>query len=619
MKRTKGILRSGVAMSLILSMGLGGSGMPVRAQAAGEADPCAELEGAALEACLAAREDEAAPEPEGEADAPEAADQPALPADDGPSAEGEGAAPAEAGAETGAEAEATGMPEAPAEDEVDADQGIEDDALTEPVEGPEVGTDADAEAAAPPEGGDAEPEIEAEAEAVTEEDTAPDADAGTAPDEVMTEPAAEADAEAEGAVGAEPETGEAAEPDLEAEDATGPDTEFEAEGEPGIETGTETETGTGTEEEISTEPEENGEVEATGAGLELETEADLDAGAEAEAIGEEDLLSEEELSEAQRAEVEAVVEAAIAAQQAQSEAERARERDERMRILGAAAAGLVAGAVLPQIGARLVGNVGDRVVLQQDDRLIVRHDETPRLSQGGEAEVESFADGVTRVTVTRPDGSRVMSWRDAGGTVVRRVKILPDGREITLFDGLGVDEAEIRVTELPPIRREEQRRALISEAGEAELARVLLAQPVRAMDRTFTLRQILENDRIRWLMPSLALDAVTFETNSATLGADQIRALDAMGRTLRDLIRDNPEEVFLVEGHTDAVGSALYNLALSDRRAETVATLLTAYYDVPPENLVVQGFGKQDLKVPTLGPSRENRRVELRRITPLLR
>ena len=35
----------------------------------------------------------------------------------------------------------------------------------------------------------------------------------------------------------------------------------------------------------------------------------------------------------------------------------------------------------------------------------------------------------------------------------------------------------------------------------------------------------------------------------------------------------NPDEVFLVEGHTDAVGTEEDNLSLSDRRAEAVAAL----------------------------------------------
>jgi OmpA-OmpF porin, OOP family len=135
----------------------------------------------------------------------------------------------------------------------------------------------------------------------------------------------------------------------------------------------------------------------------------------------------------------------------------------------------------------------------------------------------------------------------------------------------------------------------------------------------YSLRQIRQHDELRWLMPSLALDAVTFDTDSAELSQDQVRALDSMGRALAEMIEENPDEVFLVEGHTDAVGPDIYNLALSDRRAETVATLLSVQYDVPAENLVAIGFGEQDLKVPTLGPSRENRRVEVRRITPLLR
>lgn len=74
----------------------------------------------------------------------------------------------------------------------------------------------------------------------------------------------------------------------------------------------------------------------------------------------------------------------------------------------------------------------------------------------------------------------------------------------------------------------------------------------------------------------------------------------------------------LIEGHTDAVGSAASNLALSDRRAESVALALTEYFDVPPENLVVQGYGESDLVVDTESASRENRRATARIITPLM-
>ena len=84
------------------------------------------------------------------------------------------------------------------------------------------------------------------------------------------------------------------------------------------------------------------------------------------------------------------------------------------------------------------------------------------------------------------------------------------------------------------------------------------------------------------------------------------------------MVQRNPNEVFLVEGHTDAVGNDVDNLSLSDRRAESVAVILSQNFQVPPENLTTQGYGAQQLKVQTPGPSRENRRVTIRRITPLL-
>jgi len=77
-------------------------------------------------------------------------------------------------------------------------------------------------------------------------------------------------------------------------------------------------------------------------------------------------------------------------------------------------------------------------------------------------------------------------------------------------------------------------------------------------------------------------------------------------------------EVFLIEGHTDAVGSDIDNLSLSDRRAESVALVLSQQFGVPPENLTTQGYGAHYLKIPTPAPERANRRVTVRRITPLL-
>jgi outer membrane protein OmpA-like peptidoglycan-associated protein len=87
---------------------------------------------------------------------------------------------------------------------------------------------------------------------------------------------------------------------------------------------------------------------------------------------------------------------------------------------------------------------------------------------------------------------------------------------------------------------------------------------------------------------------------------------------LQHILSRHPDEMFLIEGHTDAVGNDVDNLSLSDRRAESVAVILSNMYQIPPENVVTQGYGSQYMKIPTDGPSRENRRVTVRRITPLL-
>jgi outer membrane protein OmpA-like peptidoglycan-associated protein len=69
-------------------------------------------------------------------------------------------------------------------------------------------------------------------------------------------------------------------------------------------------------------------------------------------------------------------------------------------------------------------------------------------------------------------------------------------------------------------------------------------------------------------------------------------------------IAANPSEVFLIENHTDAVGSDIDNLSLSDRRAESVALVLSQQFGVPPENLTTQGYGAHYLKIPNPGLER---------------
>jgi outer membrane protein OmpA-like peptidoglycan-associated protein len=76
--------------------------------------------------------------------------------------------------------------------------------------------------------------------------------------------------------------------------------------------------------------------------------------------------------------------------------------------------------------------------------------------------------------------------------------------------------------------------------------------------------------------------------------------------------------VFLIEGHTDAVGSDAANLALSRKRAEAIKKALTTYYIIPQRSLRTVGYGERYLKIPTAEAEAENRRVSVSRATTVI-
>lgn len=119
-------------------------------------------------------------------------------------------------------------------------------------------------------------------------------------------------------------------------------------------------------------------------------------------------------------------------------------------------------------------------------------------------------------------------------------------------------------------------------------------------------------------MPRVDLDTIHFDFGSWDVETSQYPLLERVARIINRIIDRHPDEMLLIEGHTDAVGSDEDNLSLSDRRAEAVAEILTREFQVPAENLSTQGYGEQFLKINTPGPERTNRRVAIRRITPLL-
>ena len=289
---------------------------------------------------------------------------------------------------------------------------------------------------------------------------------------------------------------------------------------------------------------------------------------------------------------------------------------ERALLLGLGAA--VVGSVLNN-GDEVVSNSGDRVVVERDGELVVLKDDDALLRQpGSEVRTQSFEDGSTITTVSRANGERIVTIRGAEGRVLRRTRILEDGRQIVLFDDTQRSEP-VDVVDLSVIEESDAPEVQTSAANVETLRQALMSERAARIDRNFSLRQIREIKEVRDLAPQVELDTVTFATGSAAIDPGQAEALTDLGLTIAAIIADDPGQVFLIEGHTDAVGDAGYNLALSDRRAETVALALTEYFGVPPENLITQGYGETVLKIATLGAERLNRRAAVRNITELLR
>ncbi|MBN8633300.1 MAG: OmpA family protein, partial [Rhodobacterales bacterium] len=267
--------------------------------------------------------------------------------------------------------------------------------------------------------------------------------------------------------------------------------------------------------------------------------------------------------------------------------------------------------------SRVVSNTGDRVIVLQPDGTyrVLKDDDTVIRRPGSTVRTETFKDGSTRTIVQRGDGTQVVTIRDATGRVLRRATYDDLGREIVLIDDLAEEDVVV-VRDLP---KPKKRIVISSKDEDAALKRELAALEADRAGRKFSLRQIREIPEVRALAATIDVEPVTFASGSAAVAAKEARNLADLGRVMQELLADNPREVFLIEGHTDATGKAAMNLALSDRRAESVALALTEYFDIPPENMVVQGYGETELLIDTQESEAANRRVEVRVITPLLR
>jgi len=106
----------------------------------------------------------------------------------------------------------------------------------------------------------------------------------------------------------------------------------------------------------------------------------------------------------------------------------------------------------------------------------------------------------------------------------------------------------------------------------------------------------------------LTLGDVLFDSGRADMKAGALRTLGLLAAFLKE----NPERDVAIEGHTDSVGSAEFNQALSERRALTVKNALLER-GIAANRVTARGFGPTRPLVGNDTPvgRQQNRRVEI--------
>jgi outer membrane protein OmpA-like peptidoglycan-associated protein len=163
-----------------------------------------------------------------------------------------------------------------------------------------------------------------------------------------------------------------------------------------------------------------------------------------------------------------------------------------------------------------------------------------------------------------------------------------------------------------------------AEAQEAPTSEMILRKLQRAPSATVApenrvSRQALKRrPDLRRIAPSIDIQAINFEFGSSVIPRRERWKVEEIADAFNRLIDRNPEELILIEGHTDAVGTRQANQRLSEARAAQLKRDLVRYFGVPGYNLDTVGYGEDFLLVPTANENWRNRRVTIRRVTDVV-
>jgi len=126
--------------------------------------------------------------------------------------------------------------------------------------------------------------------------------------------------------------------------------------------------------------------------------------------------------------------------------------------------------------------------------------------------------------------------------------------------------------------------------------------------RSLSLGEREEIAEIASAKPKIDLE-INFDFNSDSIRQSSVPSVQALGQALSDPKLKG--STFVVAGHTDGVGSDVFNQDLSERRADTIKRYLVDNYHIPAGDLVTVGYGKTKLKDTQDPTDAINRRVQV--------
>ena len=102
---------------------------------------------------------------------------------------------------------------------------------------------------------------------------------------------------------------------------------------------------------------------------------------------------------------------------------------------------------------------------------------------------------------------------------------------------------------------------------------------------------------------------IPFKNNQYQVKTMYYPAIQSLGNTLKE----NPDTLIIIEGHTDNSGDERYNLALSVKRATKVANMINSQFSISKDRLKTLGYGKKFPIAPntTIEGREKNRRVSI--------